>query len=518
MSVKIMTAKEAVKLIESGKVLCNEGFVGDAIAEELLLELQNRYLESGEPKNLTLVYSAGQGDGNEATRGLNHLGEEGLLSRVIAGHWNQAPRLQKLAMENKLEAYNLPQGTMAQMYRDIAAGRPTISRVGLQTFVDPRLDGGKINEVTKKDIVHLIEIGGEEYLQYDQEKFDYAFIRGTYADENGNISMEEECCNLGVLAIAEATKCNGGIVIAQVEKVVKADTLDPRLVRVPGILVDVVVPVSDMKHHMQTNGTQYNPSFNGEVKAVLAAEVPPEMSVRKMITRRCAMELKKDAVVNLGIGMPELVAAVANEEGIGSTMTLTVEAGVIGGVPMSGQDFGSSVNPDCIVDQAAMFDFYDGGGLDIAYLGLAECDKDGNINVSKFGPRIAGCGGFINITQNARKVVFCGTFTAKGLKVHGEDGKLVIDNEGSISKFVDTVQHVTFSGDRAKKLGQKVMYITERCVLEMTENGLELTEIAPGIDLEKDVLAHIAFDCKVSDNLKLMDARIFNEEKMGLTL
>ncbi len=516
MSLRIMTAGEAVQLIKSGATLCNEGFVGDAIAEELLVELQNRYLATGTPKDLTLFYSAGQGDGGE--RGLNHLGEEGLLKKTIGGHWNTAGRLQKLAMENKMLAYNLPQGVMAQMYRDMAADRPTLSRIGLGTFVDPRLGGGKMNEITTENIVHVIEIDGEEYLRYDHIPLDAAFIRGTYADENGNISMEHECCNLGVLAIAEAVKNSGGIVIAQVERVVEAGTLDPRLVRVPGILVDVVVPVQDKKNHMQTFGTQYDPSWSGEVAASLQAVSPPPMSVRKLVARRCAMELTRDAVVNLGIGMPEVVAAVASEEGIADTMTLTVEAGVVGGIPQSGLDFGASKNPECIMDQASIFDYYDGGGLDEAFLGLAECDRYGNINVSKFGPRISGAGGFINITQNARKVIFCGTFTTKGLKVEAGEGKLKIVQEGAVDKFVKDVEHITFSGSRARAQGQKIIYVTERVVFEMREEGMIITEIAPGIDLQKDVLDHIGFDCAVSPDLKLMDERIFRDEKMGLVI
>lgn len=516
MSVQIMTAKEAVKLIESGKVLCNEGFVGGGIAEELLLELSNRYVETGLPKDVTLIYSAGQGDGGD--RGLNHLAKEGLLKRTIGGHWNLAGKLQKLAMENKMEAYNLPQGVMAQMYRDMAAKRPTISRVGLQTFVDPRLDGGKINDITKEEIVQVVEIDNEEYLKYDHIKMDYAFIRGTYADENGNVTMEKECCNLGVLAIAEAVKNAGGIVIAQVEKVVKNGSLDPRYVRVPAIMVDVVVPVSDIKYQSQTYGTQFDPALCGEIVAPLQAAAPPAMNVRKLIARRCAMELKKDAVVNLGIGMPETVAAVANEEGVGDTMTLTIESGPVGGMPLSGLDFGATVNPDAILDQAAIFDFYDGGGLDVAFLGLAECDRHGNINVSKFGPKIAGAGGFINITQNAKKVIFCGTFTASGLDVEQDNGKLKINKEGKINKFVEAVQHVTFSGERARKLGQKVLYITERVVFEMTSEGIMITEVAPGIDLQKDVLDHIEFECAASENLKTMDERIFRTEKMGLVI
>ena len=514
-----MTAREAVQLIESNKTLCSEGFVGNAIAEELLAELGNRYAETGSPKNITLFYSAGLGDGNpEGLRGVDALAQDGMLAKTIGGHWNLAPKLQKMAMDNKMLAYNFPQGVLAQMYRDVAAKRPTISRVGLQTFVDPRLDGGKVNDITKEDIVHVLEIDGQEYLKYDQPHFDYAFIRGTYADEKGNISMERECVNLGVLPIAQAVKNAGGKVIVQVEKIVKNGSLDPRYVRVPAILVDVVVPVADKQKHMQTYATDYNPAFNGEINISLKEQKAPKMSIRKLIARRCAMELAKDAVVNLGIGMPEIVAAVANEEGLADTMTLTIESGPVGGVPLSGLDFGATINPDAILDQAAIFDFYDGGGLDVAFLGLAECDSQGNINVSKFGPKIAGCGGFINITQNAKKVVFCGTFTASGLDVKANDGKLEIIKEGKINKFVEQVQHVTFSGERARDLNQKVLYVTERVVFEMTSKGIAITEIAPGIDLQKDVLAHIEFECAVSPNLKLMDECIFKEAKMGLEL
>lgn len=518
MSVKIMTAQEAVKLIESEAVLCNEGFVGNAIAEELLVELGKRYEETGFPKNVTLFYSAGQGDGGEGVRGINHLAQEGLLKKTIGGHWNLAPKLQKMAMENKMEAYNLPQGVLAQMYRDIAAKRPTISRIGLKTFVDPRLDGGKINDITKEEIVHVIEIDGQEYLKYDHINLDYAFIRGTYADENGNISMEKECVNLGALAIATAVKNCGGTVIAQVERVVKNGTLDPRYVRVPAIMVDVVVPVAKISNHMQTYATEYNPALCGEITIPLKEQAAPKMNIRKIIARRCAMELTKDAIVNLGIGMPEIVAAVANEEGIADTMTLTIESGPIGGVPLSGLNFGSTINPDAILDQASIFDYYDGGGLDTAFLGLAECDCQGNINVSKFGPKIAGAGGFINITQNAKKVVFCGTFTAGKLEVVAADGKLEILQEGKIDKFVEMVQHVTFSGERARELGQNILYVTERVVFEMTSEGIMITEIAPGIDLKKDVLDHIEFECAVSKDLKLMDERIFKDEKMGLII
>lgn len=515
MSIKIMTARDAVKLVESGKTLCSEGFVGAATAEELLTKLQDRYRQTGEPRDLTLFYSAGQGDGDK--RGLNHLGEEGMLARTIGGHWNLTPKLQELAAENKMEAYNLPQGVICQMYRDIAAGRPTISRVGLHTFVDPRMEGGKLNAVTRKDMIHLIEIDGEQYLKYDHISLDYAFIRGTYADELGNISMERECCNLGVLSVAEAVKNCGGMVFVQVQKVVKSGTLDPRFVRIPGILVDVVVPVADEKNHMQTFGTQYHPALSGESYELMECEAFSEMSIRKLIGRRCILELTKGNVVNLGIGVPAMIASIAAEEGIEKMVTFTIEGGVIGGIVLPDLDFGAVMNPECIIDQSAMFDFYDGGGLDEAYLGLAECDSRGNINVSRFGSRIAGAGGFVNISQSAKKVVFCGSFTTKGLEVEGKDGKLVILKEGKVNKFVKNVQQVTFNSEWARRRGQKVIYVTERAVFEMTPEGIMITEIAPGVDLEKDVLEHMEFECVVSSELKLMDERIFYEGKIGIS-
>lgn len=517
MRVKVLNAEEAVKLIPDNATVATGGFVGIGVPEEVEIALEKQFLEAGSPKNLTLVYAAGQGDGKD--KGLNHLGHEGLVKKVIGGHWGLAPKLQKLALENKIEAYNLPQGVISHMFRDIAAGKPgTVTHVGLKTFIDPRLQGGKINDVTKEDIVKLIELEGEEYLFYKAFPVDVALLRGTYADENGNISMEEEAVSLETLSAAAACKNSGGKVIVQVKKIVKAGSLDPKLIKIPGIYVDTVVVAEKEENHMQTYGKTYDSSYCGKTVVPVNSMKPLTLNERKVIARRAAMELIPKAIVNLGIGVPEVIAMVANEEGKGDEMVLTVEAGPVGGVPGGGLNFGASTNPEAILDQPYQFDFYDGGGLDLAFLGLAQCDSKGNINVSKFGPKIAGCGGFINITQNAKKVVYCGTFTAGGLRVKTEDGKLTIEKEGKVKKFVNEVEQITFSGDYAMENDTPVLYITERAVFQLSKEGLVLKEIAPGVDIQKDVLDLMDFKPIVSENLKEMDARIFKEELMGLDI
>lgn len=514
---KVVPASEAVGVIKSGDTIATGGFVGIGFAEQLTIALEERFLATSMPKDLGLIYAAGQGDGK--SRGLNHLGHEGMVAKVIGGHWGLVPTLQKLAVENKIIAYNLPQGVIATMFRDIAAKKPrTISHVGLGTFVDPRNGGGKINAATTDDIVELIRFDDEEYLSYKTLPVDIALLRGTTGDPAGNITMEKEALTLEALAIAMAARNSGGKVIVQVERVAEEGSLNPRDVKIPGIFVDYVV-VSEPENHWQTFGEQYNPAYSSEIKIPVQSLPPMEMGPRKIIARRAAFELQTNDIVNLGIGMPEGVSDVVNEEGLLDQITMTAEPGVIGGIPAGGLSFGAAVNTQAIIDQPYQFDFYDGGGLDITFLGMAQADAMGNVNVSKFGSKLAGAGGFINISQNARRVIFTGTFTAGGLKTSIKDGLLTIEQEGKAKKFVNgEVEHITFSGAYATKRGQTVLYITERCVFTLTEEGLELTEVAPGVDIQKDILDHMDFAPIMTSTPRLMDNRIFNDETMGMEL
>ena len=497
---KVVTAAEAVRLIRSGDTVATGGFVGIGFAEEIAIVLEQLDLDGGAPHDLTLVYAAGQGDGKD--KGLNHLAHAGLLKRVIGGHWGLVPKLQQLALSGAIEAYNLPQGVISHLFRDIAAKRPGhISTVGLGTFVDPRFGGGKLNERTTQDLVQLIDLpmSTEECLFYEAFPIHIGILRGTTADTDGNITMEKEALTLEALAIATAVHNSGGIVMVQVERIAERGSLNARRVAIPGILVDCVV-LARPEHHWQTFGEPYSAAFSAEIRMPGSSVLPMPPGARRIIARRAALELKPNSVVNLGIGMPEGVAAVANEENVIDLVTLTAEPGVIGGIPAGGLNFGAATNADAIIDQPSQFDFYDGGGLDVAFLGLAQADRHGNLNVSKFGSRLAGAGGFINISQSAKKVVFMGTFFAG-------DG---------VRKFVDEVEHCTFSGPFAMRRAQPVLYVTERCVFRLCDDGLELIEVAPGIDIERDILAHMAFAPRVNGTPPLMDARIFNEDKMGL--
>lgn len=510
---KIVSADEAIAIIRPGDTVASSGFIGCCTPEQLIATLETRFLTTGTPTDLTLVFAAAPGDGKD--QGLNRLAHEGLLKRVVAGHWGLVPRLADMAMANKMEAYNLPLGTMSQLFRDIAAHRAgTLTKVGLRTFVDPRQSGGRINDRTHDELVRLLELDGEEWLFYRTFPINVALIRGTTADTTGNLTMEREALTLDTLALAMAARNSDGFVIAQVERIAAPGTLSARAVQVPGVLVDCVV-VAPGERHRQTYATPYHAAFSGEQRVPLDTFETLPLDERKIIARRAAMELPMGGVVNLGVGVPEGVASVANEERLSGYVTLTAEPGIIGGVPQGGLDFGAGVNTDAIIQQNQQFDFYDGGGLDMACLGLAQVDAEGHVNVSRFGNRLAGAGGFINISQNARHVVFAGTFTTGGLEVVVDHGKLVIVREGRCRKFVREVEQITFNGSYAAAQGQPVLYVTERCVLRRGRDGVELIEVAPGIDIDRDILGQMDFTPIIRDP-KLMDPRIFRTETMHL--
>ena len=510
---KIISADDAAALINDGDTITTSGFVGIGVPEALLRAVEDRFLETAMPRDLTLFFAAGQGDGKD--RGLNHLGHPGLLKRVVGGHWGLIPKVARLALDGLIEAYNLPQGVVSHLYRDIAAGKPgTLTHVGLGTFVDPRLEGGKINAMTREDLVSVMPMGERELLFYKAFPVDVALLRGTTADPAGNVSMEREALIIDGLAQAMAVRNSGGVVIVQVERIAARGALNPREVQIPAALVDAVV-VSEPDDHMQTFATHYSHLFAGRFRAPPDAAPAMTLDARKIIARRAAFELPVNGVVNLGIGMPEGVASVAAEEGLLDHVTLTAEPGVMGGQPASGLDFGAAINTDAILAQNQQFDFYDGGGLDLAVLGMAEVDAVGNVNVSRFGPRLAGAGGFINISQNARQVVFTGTFTAGGLEVALADGQVAISQEGKARKLQETVQQITFSGTRAAALGTPVLFVTERCVFQLTKDGLRLAEVAPGIDVQSDILDQMGF-APLVDTPDPMDDRLFKPEPMGL--
>ncbi len=510
---KVIPVQDAVALIRDGDVLATTGYGGNGTPDQLLIALEERFLEEGRPRDLTLVYAGGQGDGKD--KGLNHLGHEGMLKRVIGGHYGLIPKIEKLAVENKITAYNIPEGVITHLYRDIAAGKPgTLSRVGLRTFVDPRVEGGKINQVTDEDIVELVTLDGKETLFYKAFPINVVFIRGTTADPDGNITMEKESLRLENLAMASAARNSGGIVLCQVERVAETGSLDARRVRIPGILVDCVI-VAEPEHHMQTYGTQYNPAMSGEVRIPLETLPPLPLDEKKVIARRAALELTPNSVVNLGIGLPDTIGRVASEELIHDLISLNVDPGVIGGVPLGGLDFGAAVNFSATIDHPSEFDFIDGGGLDIAFLGFAECDREGNVNARRFGSRISGCGGFINISQSSKKVVFVSTFTSGGLETVVEDGSISIEKEGRFSKFVDTVGQITFSGSLASEEDREVYFVTERCVFRLGRDGLELIEIAPGVDLKRDILDKLPFKPTINDP-QPMETALFRPERLEL--
>lgn len=507
-----ITASQAACLVEEGMTLAIGGSGGGLVEPDALIAaIGERFKECEQPRNLTLIHTTGIGDRQGG--GMDRLAHRGLAKRVIAGNWGMAPAMSKMAMAGEFEAYNFPQGVMSQLYREIASGRPgLITHVGLGTFVDPRVEGGRLNDRSREEYVEVVRVGGEEWLFYHSFDIDVCFIRGTTADTFGNITMEEEAARLEMLAMAQATHNSGGIVIAQVKYLADTNSLDPRNVVVPGILVDYVV------HHanqQQVVTESYNPGYSGAVRVSSSTLPSFDLDQRKVVARRAIQEIRPGQIVNLGVGIADGIASVAAEERIDHFFTLTIEQGLVGGIPARGVIFGVSANPAALLDQPSQFDFYDGGGLDIAFLGFAEIDAKGNVNVSKFGGKVVGTGGFVNISQNASVVVFCGTFTAGDLQAIPGSGKLHIKQDGKFRKFVPQVEQVTFSGAEAVKRGQRVLYVTERAVFELATEGMRVIEVAPGVDLQKDVLDLIPFDV-ICDDVGVMIPEIFSEECLGM--
>ena len=511
---EIISAEQAAALVhDNDAVLIGGSGGGHAVPEALLAALGSRFEKEKLPRGLTSVTVTGIGD--RATRGAGHLAKEGLISRAITSSMVDSPGLVKMAAENRIEAYTFPQGVMSQLMRDMAAGRPgTITKTGLHTFVDPRQLGGRQSKKTPQSFVEVLELGGEEWLFFKPLPINVAFLRGTTADEDGNISMEQEAVYGEMLAMAQATRRLGGVVIVQVKFLARRGGIPAKQVKIPGIVVDFVVVVPEQR---QTYATDYDPSYSGELKIPLHGIKPLPLGPRKVIVRRAAMELYPAAICNLGAGVSTGLSTVAAEEGFLDAVTLTNEQGIVGGAPITGPDSGGGQNYAALVDQPVQFDFYDGGGLDIAFLSFAEVDSDGNVNVSRFGDKIIGVGGFINISQNARTMVFNGTLTAGGLEVSYADGTTTILVEGRHQKFIPKLEQICYNAKLAFDRGQRALFITERAVFQNTDSGLELIEIAPGLEPERDVIAHMGFRPRVSKSLKTMDARLFAPGPIGLS-
>jgi acetate CoA-transferase len=509
----VASAHEAADHIPSGATIAILG-AGGGISEPTALidALADRFRNTSNPRNLTLYHPTGLGD--RAERGISPLAQKGLCKRIIGGHWGQSPRLAEMAERNEVEAYDFPMGVMSQLLRACAAGQlGIITHVGLGTYIDPRQKGGRLNECTQEKLIRLIDIDGEERLYYPVIKPDVALIRGTSCDTDGYVTMEDEVAFLDILPMAQATKNNGGTVIVQVRRLVKAGTLHPKSVRVPGYLIDVIVVVPEQSQLYASGDSRF---ISGDFVAEMGELSFPPLNERKVIARRALLEVSPGDVGNVGVGISDAIGVIAQEEGIEGQFTLTVELGPIGGISAQGIFFGASINNRAIIDMPAQFDYYGGGGLDISFLSFAEVDRGGNVNVSRFGGKIMGTGGFIEISQNSKKVIFSGTLKAGGLKTSVENGRLKVLQEGRFGKFVDRVEEITFNGQDAVKRGQEVMFITERAVFRLTEQGLELSEVAPGMDIARDILAHMAFRPLVSKNVREMDRRLFLPETMGL--
>lgn len=518
---KIQSAHVAVKAIPNGANVTITGFVGVCCPEYILNALRKRFDDTGEPRELGLIWGISSGD--KKGRGYDVLAVEGLVSSMVYAWTATAPKLADLARKNKVKAWNLPLGMIAHMIRAAAGGKPGIvSKIGLGTFVDPRLKGGRLNHKTTSNIVEVFSRpDGEEYLWYNAPKIDVAILRATRADSVGNISFSKEPLVLSMLDQAIATKNNGGIVIVQVEEIVECKTLTPREVHIPGLLVDYVVVAEDPATHTIAFNFQskYDPSLTGNARAPAGAVVPMKKLTKKILAHRAMLEINQNGMVlNLGVGTPEFVSTVMRTHGGPKSQYIsarpTVEAGLVGGTPLGGLLFGVGLNPDSIIPTATMMDFYQGGGLDIAGLGMGECGPTGNVNVTNFGGRMPGCGGFIDISQSAKKVIFMSTFTAGGLKIAWKDGQLQILREGKVKKFVKKVNEVSFASTTARASGQTVIYVTERAVFELVDNAIELVEIAPGIDLQRQVLDLMEFKPLLRQPIGVMKPEIFDIHPM----
>jgi len=510
---KVIPASEVAALIPNGATLAISGSCATALlADTVLAALEESFLKEAKPNGLTIYHPQGMGD--KDTWGMSRFAHKGMCKRVIGGHWGMSPKMGQLAMEEGVEAYNMPQGVMAQMMRNMAAKGPgVITKIGLDTFIDPRREGGKMNASAKEDLVEVMTIDGEEWLRYKPVPIDVAIIRGTSADEDGYISFEEEVHYDEVTSMAAAAKNNGGIVICQVKYLVKNGCIDVSKVRIPGYLVDYVVVEPQQP---QSHDYFYRPSYCGASFEPVTMKWPKAgLDERKFIARRQAMELRPGMLVNIGVGVSNGVPIILSEEGCWDMITLSLEQGQSGGVPVMGLDAGTMLNPRIILEHPCQHDMYHGGVLDVTCLSAAETDFYGNVNVSKLGKSVTGCGGFIDISQETKRIVFGGTLCAKS-RVKFEDGKVTVLEQGTIHKFVNQVNQVTFSGRRAAEKGKKVIFVTERCVFELRKEGLTLVEIAPGIDMERDIFAQMDYRPLVAEDLKEMPKELFYDGPMGL--
>ena len=515
---RFVSAEEAVELIQDSSTLCTIGMTLVSASETILKAIEKKFMETGSPNNLTLFHTCGQSDRKD---GIAHLAHEGLLTKLIGGHWGLCPPLMKMISENQLDAYNLPQGQMANMFHSMALREPgKLSKVGLGTFVDPRIEGGKMNARTrdKEDIVAIVNIDGEEYMQYKEVPIDTLIIRGTRADEVGNISTEEEAMVLEFLPAVMATKRFGGKVIAQVKNVVKKGSIDPKRVTVPGVFVDAVVVCDDPIHdHRQTSSWYYDPSYSGQALAPDMSTGSIPLTVRKIIGRRALMQLTPDSMINVGTGIPnDVIGPILAEEKVQDDITITVESGIYGGVPAGGIDFGIARNALALIPHDRQFEYYTGTGIDFTFMGAGEMDAAGNVNATKMGPVAAGAGGFVDITSTAKNVVFCSTFTGGGLEVAFDENGIRIVQEGRFKKLVNKVQQISYNGRLSLERGQNMFYVTERAVFQLTPEGPLLIEIAKGVDLEKDILANMEFKPLIAEDLKEIPTCIYLDQPYGL--